>query len=75
MKVNFVYKPLTAPIPVPTITAVGVANPRAQGQAMMITEIANLSANLIWLVSVRREYVSQSKDIQIVANPYRDPWP
>ncbi len=29
--------PFSAPLPVPTITAVGVANPRAQGQAIIIT--------------------------------------
>jgi hypothetical protein len=35
--------PFEAPIPVPTITAVGVANPKAQGQAITITEMANSS--------------------------------
>ena len=29
--------PYSAPLPVPTIIAVGVASPRAQGQAMMST--------------------------------------
>jgi hypothetical protein len=29
--------PFSAPLPVPTIIAVGVANPRAQGQAIMTT--------------------------------------
>ena len=33
--------PLIAPTPVPTITAVGAANPKAQGQATTITEIDN----------------------------------
>jgi hypothetical protein len=37
--------PLLAPIPVATITAVGVASPKAHGQAMTVTEIANISAN------------------------------
>lgn len=32
--------PLEAPIPVPTITAVGVAKPKAQGQAILNTVIA-----------------------------------
>jgi hypothetical protein len=36
--------PLTAPTPVPTITAVGVARPRAQGQAMARTLNAHLNA-------------------------------
>ena len=36
--------PLVAPTPVPTITAVGVAKPRAQGQAIANTVIANWKA-------------------------------
>ena len=32
--------PFLAPRPVPTIKAVGVANPKAQGQAITITETA-----------------------------------
>lgn len=32
--------PLVAPTPVPTITAVGVAKPRAQGHAILKTVIA-----------------------------------
>ena len=32
--------PFLAPIPVPTITAVGVARPRAHGQAITRTEMA-----------------------------------
>ena len=34
------------PVPVPTMTAVGVARPMAQGQAMMSTEMAETSANV-----------------------------
>jgi len=37
--------PSDAPTPVPTITAVGVARPRAQGQAMTMTDIPNWSAS------------------------------
>ena len=37
--------PYEAAIPVPTITAVGVANPRAQGQAITKVEIPKLKAN------------------------------
>ncbi|GER38346.1 2-dehydro-3-deoxyphosphooctonate aldolase [Striga asiatica] len=37
--------PREAPFPVATITAVGVANPRAQGQATTNTEIPNCKAN------------------------------
>ena len=34
--------PCSAPTPVPTITAVGVLNPKAQGQAKTMTEMHNL---------------------------------
>lgn len=37
--------PYVAATPVPTITAVGVASPRAQGQAMTKVEIPKLNAN------------------------------
>ncbi len=37
--------PLAAPRPVPTIMAVGVASPSAQGQEITSTEIATASAN------------------------------
>jgi len=37
--------PWDAPTPVPTITAVGVAKPKAQGQAMTITDIPNCKAS------------------------------
>ncbi len=36
--------PFSAPIPVPTITAVGVANPNAQGQAIIKTAIKMVRA-------------------------------
>ena len=36
-----INSPRSAPIPVPTKIAVGVANPKAQGQATTITAIAN----------------------------------
>nr|WP_291990461.1 hypothetical protein [Luteitalea sp.] len=35
---------MSAPSPVPTITAVGVASPSASGQAMITTVIASVSA-------------------------------
>ena len=37
--------PLVAPTPVPTMTAVGVAKPKAQGQAIANTEMAIWKAN------------------------------
>ena len=39
--------PCSAPLPVPTMIAVGVARPRAQGQAMISTATAVSSANVI----------------------------
>lgn len=39
--------PLRAPIPVPTITAVGVAKPRAHGQA--IAKTLNAHRNEYWI--------------------------
>ena len=36
-----------AAIPVATLTAVGVASPIAQGQAIIMVDMANLSANII----------------------------
>ena len=36
--------PLIAPTPVPTMTAVGVAKPRAHGHAILRTVMANLNA-------------------------------
>ena len=41
--------PLAAPTPVPTMTAVGVARPSAQGQAMTSTAMPNRRANRKWL--------------------------
>ncbi len=42
--------PFVAPFPVPTIIAVGVAKPRAQGQAITRTETAAISAKEVdWL--------------------------
>ena len=37
--------PREAAMPVPTMTAVGVANPRAQGQAITSVEIPKFRAN------------------------------
>ena len=37
--------PFAAPKPVPTITAVGVASPKAQGQAITSTSVKTLRAN------------------------------
>ena len=39
--------PLWAPTPVPTITAVGVAKPRAHGHAITRTEIACTNTSLM----------------------------
>lgn len=44
--------PYRAPIPVPTITAVGVANPKAHGQAMTKTEIAKLKDKVVADISL-----------------------
>ena len=41
----FINKPFSAPFPVPTIIATGVASPNAQGQAITKTDIAKLNAN------------------------------
>ena len=38
--------------PVPTITAVGVANPRAQGHAITITAIAKFNAKISPVISL-----------------------
>ena len=40
----FIKIPIFAPWPVPTMMAVGVAKPNAQGQAMINTEIKIISA-------------------------------
>lgn len=41
----FINIPIDAAIPVPTITAVGVANPNAHGHAMTRVEIPKSKAN------------------------------
>jgi hypothetical protein len=41
----FIRIPYDAAIPVPTITAVGVARPRAHGQAITNVDIPKLKAN------------------------------
>ena len=41
----FIRTPKPAAIPVPTITAVGVARPRAHGQAITKVDIPKLKAN------------------------------
>src|SRR5699024_8196616 len=38
--------PFSAPLPVPTMIAIGVAKPRAHGQAITKTEIAIVKANV-----------------------------
>ena len=43
----FINIPHFAPTPVPTITAVGVANPKAHGHEMTKHEIANMILNVI----------------------------
>ncbi|VVB99371.1 Uncharacterised protein [uncultured archaeon] len=40
---SFIRMPFCAPMPVPTMIAVGVASPNAQGQAITSTETANIS--------------------------------
>ncbi len=40
----FINMPFSAPMPVPTITAVGVASPKAHGQAMIKTAINTVKA-------------------------------
>ncbi|MBA7627158.1 hypothetical protein ES703_34620 [subsurface metagenome] len=34
-----IKSPFSAPLPVPTITAVGIASPKAQGHAITTTEV------------------------------------
>ena len=46
LSADFVSIPSCAPLPVPTIIAVGVASPNAQGQEITSTDIAIVSA---WL--------------------------
>ena len=46
---TFMRMPWDAATPVPTMTAVGVASPRAHGQAMTRTAMPNRSANRKWL--------------------------
>ena len=43
--------PMRAPIPLPTIRAVGVASPRAHGQAITITATAAKTASESWVTS------------------------
>ena len=45
-----INKPRSAPIPVPTKMAVGVAKPKAQGQAITKTAIANFRLNKVGVV-------------------------
>jgi hypothetical protein len=45
MSPPFIRMPYEAATPVPTITAVGVAKPRAQGHAITRVEIPKLNAN------------------------------
>ena len=45
MSAPFIRIPLEAATPVPTITAVGVARPSAQGQAITRVEIPKSNAN------------------------------
>ena len=47
--------PLCAPTPVPTITAVGVARPRAQGHAITRTEIACRKTSLMSYAQLEQE--------------------
>ena len=54
--------PLAAPIPVPTITAVGVARPRAQGQAITSVVMRNRSAN-------RKRPMHKAKGWPLVRHP------
>ena len=41
--------PFDAPTPVPTITAVGVASPKAHGHAVTRTETPNMIAKIIFV--------------------------
>lgn len=59
--------PCAAPTPVPTMTAVGVARPSAQGHAMTRTAMPNSSANRKWLWPWGRVWVWWSKQEVAVA--------
>jgi hypothetical protein len=51
MSPPFISTPKDAAIPVPTMTAVGVASPRAHGQAITIVDMPKLNANTNLLAS------------------------
>ena len=53
--------PILAPRPVPTIKAVGVAKPKAQGQAITTTETAKIKA--LAIVAPKKTY--QTKNVKI----------
>ena len=43
LSISFIKIPFSAPFPIPTMIAVGVAKPRAHGQAITKTEMAEIS--------------------------------
>ncbi|MPN38736.1 hypothetical protein SDC9_186261 [bioreactor metagenome] len=60
----FINTPYSAPLPVPTIIAVGVARPKAQGQAITRTDINMVKANTP--VSPPNQYQAAAERIEIV---------
>ena len=48
----FIRTPFSAPFPVPTIIAVGVANPNAHGHAITRTDINIVSTNIVSLPAI-----------------------
>src|SRR2546422_4612123 len=68
-----------APRPVPTATAVGVAKPRASGQAITMAEIAKVRGEEYWLTSNRKpnqkrhKTRTDRKDNKILSKPVRQP--
>ncbi len=60
----FIKIPFSAPFPVPTIIAVGVANPKAQGQAIIRTDIKMLSEKTN--VCPKTKYHIENEKIEII---------
>ena len=66
---DFIKIPNSAPLPVPTIIAVGVASPNEQGQAIIRTDIkiVNTNSNGFWLTDTTLYFIKnhQSKAAKI----------
>ena len=68
-----INNPLSAPIPEPTKIAVGVANPKAQGQAITNTAMANFKLNnkgAFVAISIPAKGITSGQIL--VPNPYQN---